>query len=359
MQKFLIIFFSLFCTAFGYGQNLTGRWLGKLPQEGYSFSFLMEAEIQQSGSRIFGVTKYQNPTTKSDFVIERFSGTVIGTQISINEYEVVEGYVEGNGYGWCIKNLTGKLVVDESNKRMLIVGTWYSKKAWFAGRIQDLTCSPGEFWISMPFEPEVELRGITYNKPDLQGTKSKLTFSSIGSETITVNTDEKGNYDVKLKQNTTYKTSVTAKGYTNLVEEVATENQNLIRNFFLSKELETEKAKPNAVVFEPHKRMILSDVLFEPTSAILLPESFSQLTDLVAYLKTYPRLKVRLEGHTDAIGHSAKNLRLSWDRVTVIKRFLVKSGIKKQRIETIGFGDTRPICTSPCDKNRRVEFLLE
>ena len=73
-------------------------------------------------------------------------------------------------------------------------------------------------------------------------------------------------------------------------------------------------------------------------------------------------MSIRLEGHTDIIGDHDKNLQLSRDRVIACQRYLVQKGIDVDRIQTVGYGDTRPILTKGTDEerkvNRRVEFVI-
>lgn len=70
--------------------------------------------------------------------------------------------------------------------------------------------------------------------------------------------------------------------------------------------------------------------------------------------------RVRIEGHTDAIGTRAENLVLSRNRADAVADFLVAQGVSGDRLETAGFGFDRPLdsraLTSPV--NRRVEIVV-
>jgi len=94
----------------------------------------------------------------------------------------------------------------------------------------------------------------------------------------------------------------------------------------------------------------------------LLSASFSELDKLASMMQDNPNMTIRLEGHTDIIGDHDKNLQLSRDRVLACERYLVQAGINTSRIETAGYGDTRPILTKGTDEdrkvNRRVEFVI-
>jgi len=106
------------------------------------------------------------------------------------------------------------------------------------------------------------------------------------------------------------------------------------------------------------KPIVLKNVLFKHQTAILLPNSTSELNDLVSKMKANSKMMIRLEGHTDKTGPASKNLILSQDRVKVVKQHLITKGINHVRVATVGYGDTKPICVSPCEANRRVEFVV-
>ena len=78
-------------------------------------------------------------------------------------------------------------------------------------------------------------------------------------------------------------------------------------------------------------------------------------------MKEYPQLTFRIEGHTDADGTEASNLDLSKRRSAAIKEALVKFGISENRLQTEGYGESRPIASNLTQEgkqlNRRVEFI--
>jgi len=102
----------------------------------------------------------------------------------------------------------------------------------------------------------------------------------------------------------------------------------------------------------------LSNVLFKTSKSVLLPVSYNSLNALVIILRDNPQIVLKIEGHTDKIGHSRSNLKLSIRRARAIRLYLFSKGIKLDRITAKGYGDQFPICKAPCQQNQRVEFIL-
>jgi OOP family OmpA-OmpF porin len=106
----------------------------------------------------------------------------------------------------------------------------------------------------------------------------------------------------------------------------------------------------------------LKSVLFYQGTDHLKENSNLELQNVVDFLKQNPTVKIRLEGHTDNQGDQIKNLQLSEDRVKEVKAYLVKNDIEAKRIETIGYGSTKPLVPNTTEElrqqNRRVEFKI-
>ncbi len=91
----------------------------------------------------------------------------------------------------------------------------------------------------------------------------------------------------------------------------------------------------------------------------VLPESAHAMIDVVAQvMKESPDIKVRVEGHTDAIGSADYNATLSERRALSVGAYLVKLGIDSSRLELVGKGMSEPLTRNPYDPdNRRVQFV--
>lgn len=103
---------------------------------------------------------------------------------------------------------------------------------------------------------------------------------------------------------------------------------------------------------------------FATNSAVISPKSHRQLEEIARAL-TEPALsssRILIEGHTDNVGSDAYNLELSSKRAESVKRYLVeKFGIDANRLETRGFGSSRPVASNDTSwgraQNRRVELV--
>jgi len=83
---------------------------------------------------------------------------------------------------------------------------------------------------------------------------------------------------------------------------------------------------------------------FEYDKAVIKPESYAILDDVVAVLKRHPELtKILIEGHTDSHGSDRYNQKLSERRANALKTYLVDKGIDPSRLDSVGYGESRPV----------------
>lgn len=103
-------------------------------------------------------------------------------------------------------------------------------------------------------------------------------------------------------------------------------------------------------------------VQFASGSAQLLEASYPLLNDVAQVLVDAPHMRVRVEGHTDNQGSDSFNQTLSEKRAASVRDYLVSRGVDGTRLESAGFGETRPIDTNRTPEgrtvNRRVEFHI-
>lgn len=126
---------------------------------------------------------------------------------------------------------------------------------------------------------------------------------------------------------------------------------------------DTVSSAPHPPEIKADSLIILgAELLFETNKSTLKSEHFAALNPIVDYLLLHPERYVRISGHTDDVGSSEHNLSLSKKRADVVAEYLVSNGVDINRVETFGFGNTKPLVTNATNegrkKNRRVELLI-
>jgi outer membrane protein OmpA-like peptidoglycan-associated protein len=104
-------------------------------------------------------------------------------------------------------------------------------------------------------------------------------------------------------------------------------------------------------------------IYFDVNKSDVKPAMRTRLTEIARALATVPDRHILIEGHTDSDGPSGYNLELSRLRAESVRSVLVGGGVSPDRIETHGYGKTRPIASNATAagkaQNRRVEIVLQ
>jgi outer membrane protein OmpA-like peptidoglycan-associated protein len=90
-----------------------------------------------------------------------------------------------------------------------------------------------------------------------------------------------------------------------------------------------------------------------------LPNSAHTMIDRVAQvMQEAPDIRVKVEGHTDAVGSSDYNVSLSQRRALSVAEYMIKRGVEPSRLMLIGKGMAEPLTQNRFDPaNRRVQFV--
>lgn len=115
-------------------------------------------------------------------------------------------------------------------------------------------------------------------------------------------------------------------------------------------------------------KITLNNIFFDFDKATLRTLSNVEIKNLVLLLKSNPKMKVEISGHTDSKGTDAYNKKLSEERAQAVVNKLIESGIETGRMIAKGYGKTMP--AAPNQKvngkdnpegrqlNRRVELKI-
>lgn len=105
------------------------------------------------------------------------------------------------------------------------------------------------------------------------------------------------------------------------------------------------------------------NVLFEFGKADINATAAAPYLDRVAsLLQNKTARAVSLEGHSDSVGRDEANLALSEKRALSVRNELLLRGIPADRLNTVGYGEIRPLAPNDSDTgrklNRRVELII-
>lgn len=108
----------------------------------------------------------------------------------------------------------------------------------------------------------------------------------------------------------------------------------------------------------------LQSIQFDTNQAILKPESFQALDVVGALLTQWPQLKFEVGGHTDNVGSTTPNRKLSLARAESVLSYMngKYAALDSTRFTVKGYGKDKPLVPNISDENkaqnRRVEFTV-
>jgi OOP family OmpA-OmpF porin len=195
----------------------------------------------------------------------------------------------------------------------------------------------------------IMIKGVVYDDKTKMPVKSTIAYVDEG-DTITTSFSS-GNYRLSLNSDAFYTLHVSSPGYLSKVVELS------------QQDFKEQKAKDVYLIpLAEGVSFTLDKIFFETSKFDLLPESFKELDELVSIMKGNNSMRIRVEGHTDNVGDFDKNLELSKKRAQAVKDYLLSKGIVNERVETQGYGQTRPVAKGQSEdekrKNRRVEIVI-
>ncbi|MDP2384876.1 MAG: OmpA family protein [Bacteroidota bacterium] len=162
-----------------------------------------------------------------------------------------------------------------------------------------------------------------------------------------------GKYLISLPSGKNYGITVASNGYLfhseniNLPDSAAF--QEIIKNIKLKK-------------LEIGSTIVLNNIFFESNKSTLKNESETELKRLFQLLIDNSAINIEISGHTDNLGSSAYNQKLSEARAKTVVDYLTAKGINSQRMTFKGYGLEQPIATNDNEfgrqLNRRTEFKI-
>ncbi len=126
---------------------------------------------------------------------------------------------------------------------------------------------------------------------------------------------------------------------------------------------------PLKISIIPEEALIITNIYYDFNESFLNEASKAVLdSTLISLLIEKPDFSIEVSSHTDSIGDDNYNIQLSEKRAENVAKYLNSRGIEKERMQTIGYGESIPIAPnsfpdgndnpSGRELNRRTEFKI-
>jgi len=107
---------------------------------------------------------------------------------------------------------------------------------------------------------------------------------------------------------------------------------------------------------------VLRNLNFDTDDATLKPQAYKEVNRLVVIMYNNSQKKVNIIGYTDNTGSDERNMALSVARAKAVAEYLIRKGVKPERISYEGKGSADAIDSNETEEgrsnNRRVAFFL-
>lgn len=208
----------------------------------------------------------------------------------------------------------------------------------------------------------VIIRGVIKDREskDILSDATVSVINEAGNTIATSITRIDGQFEFEVNKGQQYVINVTKEFYSEneIIVGTATLRPNDVAfsEIFLEQKIETGDNSPAPKSMEEEdgealQVVELEYVNYELDKSDIKPDVAATLDRLIAMLKEFPDLEIRIESHTDSRGSDDYNMLLSKKRARAAFDYVVSKGIDPKRLLYRGYGETRLLnnCTNGVD----------
>lgn len=193
---------------------------------------------------------------------------------------------------------------------------------------------------------KILLAGMVINDKTQVGVEyAEVTIEGSDGTNRRLKTDYDGKFKIQLKENTDYFLIAEKDGF--LRSKTSLSTKGIKQDTTLSAQIFINPI--NQIVKIPNIRYFFNDTTLRPESKVALDK-------LIEILRLNPGIKVEIMAHTDYRGSNEYNMRLSQGRANSVVDYLIKHGIKRDRLVAKGYGETRPFVVD-AETAKKYPFL--
>ena len=176
-----------------------------------------------------------------------------------------------------------------------------------------------------------KITGWVYEKDGYELPDALVYLIGNDGTNLKLNVKEDGSFTQRINPGVSYLLLGTAKGFMNYKQEMTADSTNQDREYVLQ--------FPLSSISKP---VLIDNIFFDSNSANLRAESAASLQELVQLLTDNAGVTIEIGAHCDYKGDDAYNSRLSQQRAESVVDYLIKHGIRKDRLTARGYGESQP-----------------
>ena len=173
--------------------------------------------------------------------------------------------------------------------------------------------------------------GWVYEKDGYELPDALVYLIGNDGTNLKLNVRDDGSFTQRVTPGVSYLLLGTAKGFMNYKQEMTADSTNQDREYVLQ--------FPLSSISKP---VLIDNIFFDYNSAALRAESAESLGELVQLLNDNAGVTIEIGAHCDYKGDDEYNRRLSQQRAESVVEYLIKNGIKKDRLTARGYGESQP-----------------
>ncbi|MCE3279998.1 MAG: OmpA family protein [Bacteroidetes bacterium] len=214
--------------------------------------------------------------------------------------------------------------------------------------------------LEFNFIKDVEIKGRILNSDSIP-VIADITISNVKGQTVLeTKTNTNGEYSIKTSLNENQNYTVIATSDSTFVDVRTINTKELKKDQTIFPEIKMVLPK-----LKKGSKYKMESINFYGNISQLLPSSLPSVEALYRLMKKNKKMVILIEGHVNDQGSGDKGFiqALSDDRAKTVYNYLVKKGINKERMSTIGLANKfqlfpRPKTESEMQANRRVEIKV-
>lgn len=207
-----------------------------------------------------------------------------------------------------------------------------------------------------------------------KGTKAGLDYNIGGTRVFNYAdamqyfgiSDGNNRYKSVYNQVSSYLTDLNPCGFNETCKDGVVDYENAVNLYFLKSISDVDAGKAEKITYTETKTNVMANGNWKinfSTGSSTIDGSTKDLETIYNLLSQAEQSKLKVIGHTDAVGNTQSNLELSKGRANSVVEYLTNRGIDKNRFQLIdGKGSSDPIGDNKTEigkgKNRRVEIIL-